>query len=66
MDDSKWKIWFEQYRNNECIGAGLLVREYKYEKNAIRYAKKRFDTLNHGDITFKWYVSKTNPWTKGA
>lgn len=72
MDDSKligtgkYKIWYEEYRNDECIGAGVILKEYKYEKHAIRYAKKYFDNLNHNDITFKWYVSKTNPWEKGA
>ena len=63
-----WLIWFEVYKNGKKIGAGVWHQKYKYKGNAVRYAKKRFDTTRIdrcGDVyTRKWIVSQTNPWRK--
>ena len=63
-----WLIWFELFKNGKKIGAGVWHQRYKYKGNAARYARKRFDNArvdSHGDVyTYKWTVSKTNPWRK--
>lgn len=63
-----WRIWFELYKNGKKVGAGLWFQAYKYKGNAVRYARKQFDSEridSHGDVyTYKWIVSQTNPWRK--
>lgn len=60
-----WLIWFDVYKNDKKIGAGVWHQQYKYKGNATRYAKKRFNHTRvdrNGDVyTYKWVVSQTNP-----
>lgn len=60
MNNKPWKIWFEIYRNGEHFGSGVMPNEYKFKANATRFAKKKL--INKGNLSFKYYISKTNPW----
>lgn len=63
-----WAIWFEIYENGEKLSQGVWHKRYKIKRNAIRMAKKYFDTnprvnLETNNVyTYKWIVSQTNPW----
>lgn len=55
-----WKIWFRRYNaEGQCIGGGILHREYKYKSSASRYAKRHFSN----NPLFIWTVSIENPLT---
>lgn len=55
-----WKIWFEMYKDEEMIGAGVSAKDYVRRGNAQRVA----DTMEawNGAIKYKCIVSETNPW----
>ena len=64
-----WRIWFECYADGKSIGKGVWHYRYKYKCNAVRRAKKQFDTrrinkINGKLTTYKWIVSETNPWIR--
>lgn len=57
----RWRIWFDLYKDDKKIGAGVWHQCYTYKHNAVRAAKKRFDGRNSKHYTYKWVVSVTNP-----
>lgn len=63
-DPNRWKIWFEVFRNGRKTGSGIYHQDYKYASSAVRRATRLYGKPR-GDVTYKWKVSKTNPFVKG-
>ena len=53
-------IWVQTFKNGEHVASSRSAQVYVRKGNAERAAEKTY--VDHGDITYKWWVSETNPW----
>ena len=65
--DDYWKIYFEVFSNGNKIGSGVWTQCYQHKSSAVSRAKKQFgepreSPLTGETLTYKWIVSKNNPW----
>lgn len=58
-----YRIWTQIFKDGEHVGSSVSCTAYVRKGNAVRVAKQMFDR-RHGQITYKWWVSETNPWVK--
>ena len=57
-----YRIWTKVYHNGEYVGASVSAKPYIRKGNAENAAKRMY--APHGDMSFDWVVSETNPFVE--